>query len=135
MKISLTSLLIAITFILNTTLASAEAISDDDELKSTIYMYAHNMGLASGMASNCSDEDALSRIKVLRRRGLERFSEAGFPLKSVEHFDDYIQQNIKNESSNIGTRCDEDSLKTFMRAIELDYKLLDDVLSRYLVPQ
>ena len=135
MKISLTSLLIAITCILNTTLAFAEAIADEDELKSTMYLFANNIGLANAQASNCSDDEALSRIRIIRRRGLERFAEAGFPLKSVEQFDDYIQQNIKDESEKIGTRCNEHSLKTFMRGMETDYKLLDDVLSRYLVPQ
>lgn len=135
MKSFLTSFLIAITFILNTTLAFAETIADDDELKSTMYLFANNIGLANAQASNCSDDEALSRIRIIRRRGLERFAEAGFPLKSVEQFDDYIQQNIKNEHEKIGTRCNENSLKIFMKGMETDYKLLDDVLSRYVSPQ
>ena len=135
MKISLTSLLIAITFILNTTLAFAEAIADDDELKDEMEMFSRAIGLVDTMASNCSNKEALSRVKIVRIRGLERFAEAGFPQKSVELFDDYIQKRIQAENEKIGTRCDENSLKTFMRGMEMDYKLLDDVLSRYVGPQ
>ena len=135
MKLFLTSLLIAITFTLNTTTAFSEVLADDDELNTSMHMFADDMGKANAQASNCSDEEALSRVRILRRRSLERFAEAGFPLKSVEWFDDYIQKNNKDETGRMGRRCDEESLKTFMKSVEWSYKDLADVLSRYFVPQ
>lgn len=135
MKIFLTSLLIAITFILYITSTFAGTIAEDDELKDEMEMFSRAIGLADAMASNCSDGEALSRVKIVRTRGLERFAEAGFPQKTVEKFDDFIQKRIKTESDNIGSRCREDSLKVYMRGIEMEYKLLEDILSRYVVPQ
>lgn len=135
MKLFRASLLIAIIFILNIMSTFAGTIADDDELKDEMEMFSRAIGLADAMASNCSNGEALSRVKIVRTRGLERFAEAGFPQKSVEKFDDFIQKRIQTENEKIGTKCDENSLKTFMRGMETDYKLLEDILSRYVVPQ
>ena len=136
MKISLTSLLIAITFILNTTLAFAEAIADDDELKTAMINFSTQIGLANTMALRCADKVAFSRLVSIRTKGLMRFAEAGFPQKSVDAFDDFIQKNIYGEDERFGaTSCDEDSLKLYMRVLEIQYKYLNDVLSRYVGPQ
>ena len=135
MKISLTSLLIAITFILNTTLAFAEAIADDDELKTAMINFSTQIGLANTMALRCADKVAFSRVVSIRTKGLMRFAEAGFPQKSVDAFDDFIQKNIYSEDERSGPTCNEDSLKLYMRVLEIQYKYLNDVLSRYVGPQ
>ena len=136
MKLFLTSLLIAITFTLNTTTAFSEVLADDDELNTAIWVFADVVGNANNEALNCSDEEALSRVNTIRRRGLERFAEAGFPLKSVEWFDDYVQNRIKTVRSDFSIHeCREKSLQLYMKNMEFEYKYLADVLSRYFVPQ
>ncbi|MBI0004045.1 hypothetical protein H3S80_08290 [Bartonella sp. M0177] len=135
MKIFLTSLLIAITFILNITSTFAGTIADDDELKVAIRSFSRELGLANAQASNCSDEKGVSRVETLRTRGIKRFIEAGFPQTSVEAFDDFTRKAIEDEHERIGQRCDEESLQLFMRGAEREYKDLEDVLSRYVVPQ
>ena len=136
MKLFVTSLLIAITFTLNTPTAFSEVLADDDELNTAIWIFADVVGKANNEALNCSDEEALSRVNTIRRRGLERFAEAGFPLKSVEWFDDYVQNRIKTVRSDFSIHeCREKSLQLYMKRVERDYKYLADVLSRYFVPQ
>jgi len=135
MKIFLTSLLIAITFILNITSTFAGTIADDDELKTAMINFSTHVGLASIMALRCTDKAAFSRVESLKDQGVMRFAEAGFPQKSVDTFDDFIQKNVREENNRTGSTCNEDSLKLYMRVLEIQYKYLNDVLSRYVGPQ
>ena len=121
-------------FYSSTTLAVE--ITTDEDLQTDTRILAHSLAFAHFYAINCQDEEALSRIGVLKRRALELFADKGFSKSTIYELSDDMDHEIKEERRRRSTitECDKVALDRSMKSLETDYKYLEETLQHYIMP-
>lgn len=125
------SILASFLIIISTTICAAE-VADDEELQAAVQLLGRTLARANVLALNCSDKDAFSIVVKKRMRAYEHYAEAGFTSKSIDAFDDFIDNQIKLEKDVSRGSCDRESLDHIMeKTLKMDYDYFVDVINRY----
>ena len=136
MKLIRLTLSFIFVFIFYSSTTLAVEITTDEDLQTDTWVLVHDLAISHFRATNCADNEALSRIGVLKRRSLELFVDKGFSKSAIYQISDRIDYEIKAERGRMSTitECDKDALKTSMRLLEIDYKDLEEALQHYIMP-
>ena len=136
MKLIRLTLSFIFVFIFYSSVSFAVEITTDEDLQTDTWMLGHELANAHYYAINCQDDEALSRIGVLKRRALELFADKGFSKSTIYELSDRIDYDIKEERNLRGAvrECDKVSLDRGMRSLEWSYKYLEEALQHYIMP-
>ena len=114
----------------------AVEITTDEDLQTDTKVLVIDLAISHFHATNCADDEALSRIGVLKRRALELFADKGFSRSAIYQISDRIDYEIKAERGRRSTitECKKDALDRSMKSLEWSYKYLEEALQHYIMP-
>lgn len=129
---TITALLLIIICVLSSITTSIAEVADDKELNVALRVISVDLAQTNAIALNCNDEDALADVAKWRNRAYRRLAREDFGERALNKFEDRMDDDMRNEKSMLGSRCNQNFLRRLVKALEVDYNYLDDVLNRYI---